>query len=48
MQGGGGNKYEGLLRISCGDPASEYGGLVLGADRAPVGVSLVQEPGGAA
>lgn len=30
------------------DPASEYGGLVLGADGAPVGVSMVQEPGGAA
>lgn len=29
-------------------PASEYGGLILGADWAPVGVSLVQEPGGAA
>lgn len=31
-----------------GDPVSEYGGLVLGADRALVGVSLVEEPGGAA
>lgn len=29
-------------------PASEYGGLILGADWAPVGVSLVEEPGGAA
>lgn len=29
-------------------PASEYGGLILGADWAPVGVSLIQEPGGAA
>lgn len=27
--------------------ASEYGGLVLGADWTPVGVPLVQEPGGA-
>lgn len=31
-----------------GNPSSEYGGLVLGADRAPVGVPLVKEPGGAA
>lgn len=29
-------------------PASEYGGLILGADWAPVGVSLIQEPSGAA
>lgn len=29
-------------------PASEYGGLVLGADGTPVGVPLVTEPGGAA
>lgn len=33
--------------MSCGDPASEYGGLVLRADRAPAGISLVQEPVGA-
>lgn len=38
----------GVQRGGCGSPASEYGGLVLGADRAPVGVPLVQEPGGAA
>lgn len=42
--GGGGG---GGQRIGCGDPASEYGGLVLGADGAPAGVSLVQEPVGA-
>lgn len=44
----GRGKYEGVKRGSCGDPASEYGGLVLGADGAPVGFPLVQEPGGAA
>lgn len=32
----------------CEHPASEYGGLVLGADRASAGVPLVQEPGAAA
>lgn len=37
-----------VRRSGCSDPASEYGGLILGADWAPVGVSLVQEPGGAA
>ena len=46
-EGGGGGKMAEGQRISCGDPASEYGGLVLGADRAPAGVSLVQEPVGA-
>lgn len=45
--GGGGAPWAGGQRIGCGDPASEYGGLVLGADRAPAGVSLVQEPVGA-
>lgn len=45
---GGRGKYEGVQRGGCGDPASEYGSLVLGADGAPVGVPLVQEPGGAA
>lgn len=34
--------------VGRGGPASEYGGLVLGADGAPVGVPVVQEPGGAA
>lgn len=48
-------KYEGgAVGVSggsggvCRDPASEYGGLVLGADGTPVGVPLVTEPGGAA
>lgn len=41
-------EYEGVQRGGCGDPASEYGGLILGADGAPVGVPVVQEPGGAA
>lgn len=45
--GGGGGGGRGGQRIGCGDPASEYGGLVLGADGAPAGVSLVQEPVGA-
>lgn len=47
MQGGE-ESTRGVQRGGCGDPASEYGGLVLGADGAPVGFPLVQEPGGAA
>lgn len=47
MQGGEASTGE-CRGGGCGDPASEYGGLVLGADRAPVGFPLVQEPGGAA
>lgn len=30
------------------DPASEYGGLVLGADGTPAVVPVITEPGGAA
>lgn len=50
-EGGGGQGANWVLgqgEVGAGDPASEYGGLVLGADRALVGVSLVEEPGGAA
>jgi len=48
MQGERRVRGGGCSRGGCGDPASEYGGLVLGADGTPVVVPLVTEPGGAA